>query len=175
MFIPKKTNNSYLNPKCEARAKGTGCAVYALAPIAKGELVSLWGGDVVHQSELDYSMPRLTERAIQIDEELYLLTAAEKEPNDCFNHSCDPNLGFSGQVGLVAMRDVKAGEELTFDYATSDGSAYDEFECRCGAKNCRGKVTGADWSLPVLWKKYDGYFSPYLARRIARLRGKDLV
>jgi uncharacterized protein len=70
---------------------------------------------------------------------------------------------------LVALRDIKAGEELTFDYAMSDGSPYDEFECCCGSANCRKKVTGNDWKLPGLWEKYKGYFSPYLARRIKSL------
>lgn len=163
--------HSYLNPKCEARpnARG-GCGVYALAPIQKGELVSLWGGTIIPESRLDRSMPRFTERVIQVDEGLYLLTAEQKEPNDCFNHSCDPNLGFVGQIGLAAMRDIQAGEELTFDYAMSDGGPYDEFGCHCGMPNCRGKVTGNDWKLPGLWVKYEGYFSPYLARRIEKLR-----
>ena len=163
---------SYLNPKCEARNYHSGgCGVFALEPIYKGELVSLWGGTIVHKSELDPSMPRFTQRVLQIDEELYILTAAEKEPNDCFNHSCEPNLGFTGQIGLVAMRDIEAGEQLTFDYAMSDGGPYDEFECHCGSLNCRKKVTGNDWKLPQLWAKYEGYFSPYLARRIEKLRG----
>jgi hypothetical protein len=52
----------------------------------------------------------------------------------------------------------------------SDGSPYDEFECHCGLPHCRGKIAGDDWKLPELWKKYNGYFSPYLARRIASLR-----
>ncbi|MBK9208591.1 MAG: SET domain-containing protein-lysine N-methyltransferase [Anaerolineales bacterium] len=64
-----------------------------------------------------------------MDEDLYLLTAEEKEPNDCFNHSCNPNLGFFGQIGLVALRDIKTGEELMFDYAMSEGGRYEEFEC----------------------------------------------
>ena len=68
------------------------------------------------------------------------------------------------------MRDIEAGEELTFDYAMSDGEPYDEFDCHCGADSCRGRVTGNDWKLPKLWLKYDGYFSPYLARRIENLR-----
>jgi hypothetical protein len=67
------------------------------------------------------------------------------------------------------MRDIQPGEELTFDYAMSDGSPYDEFECFCGSPNCRRKITGDDWKIPELWKKYKGYFSPYLARRIAVL------
>jgi len=162
---------SYLNSKCEARdhAKG-GCGVFANAAISKGELVSLWGGRIVRKDELNPSMPRFTERVLQMDEDLYLLTAEEKEPNDCFNHSCDPNLGFFGQIGLVALRDIQAGEEVMFDYAMSDGGPYDEFECHCGSVNCRKKITGNDWKLPELWQKYEGYFSPYLARRIASLR-----
>lgn len=169
----KKMTYSYLNPKCEAREHPSGgCGVFAREPILKGELVSMWGGKILHRSLLDPAMPRFTQRILQVDEDLYLLTAEEKEPNDCFNHSCEPNLGFIGQVGLIAMRDIEAGEELTFDYAMSDGSPYDEFECHCGSPNCRGRVTGNDWRLPELWRKYDGYFSPYLARRIQALNKK---
>jgi hypothetical protein len=162
---------SYLNPKCEARehAEG-GCGVFAQKAINEGELISLWGGTIVHKDQLDPGMPRFTQRVLQIDEELYILTAEEKEPNDCFNHSCDPNLGFSGQIGLVAMCDIQAGEELCFDYAMSDGGPYDEFECFCGSEGCRKTITGNDWKLPSLWEKYDGYFSPYLAKRIEKIR-----
>lgn len=161
---------SYLNPKCEARdhAEG-GCGVFALRLISKGDLISLWGGSIVRKQDLDPSMPRFTQRVLQVDEGLYLMTAENPEPNDCFNHSCDPNLGFTGQIGLIAMRDIQAGEELCFDYAMSDGEPYDEFNCFCGSPNCRKKVTGNDWKLPELWKKYNGYFSVYLARRIDSL------
>ena len=165
------TSFSYLNPKCEAREHPEGgCGVFAKAAIAQGELVSLWGGRIVRKQDLDPSMPRFTQRVLQMDEELYLLTAEEKEPNDCFNHSCAPNLGFFGQIGLVALRHIAAGEEVTFDYAMSDGGPYDEFECYCGSPDCRKTVTGNDWKIPALWEKYSGYFSPYLQRRIAALR-----
>jgi SET domain-containing protein len=167
----KKTSLSHLNPKCEARPHPEGgCGVFALEKIQKGGLVSLWGGQIVRKDELDPSIPRFTQRVLQVDEDLYIFTAEEPEPNDCFNHSCDPNLGFFGQIGLVAMRDIDAGEELMFDYAMSDGGPYDEFDCYCGSPNCRKKITGNDWQLPALWKKYQGYFSPYLARRIMALR-----
>jgi len=161
---------SYLSPKCIARdhLEG-GCGVFANSLVAKGELVSLWGGRIIHKAELDPSMPRFTQRVLQVDEDLYLLTAEEKEPNDCFNHSCNPNLGFFGQIGLVALREINAGEELRFDYAMSDGEDYDEFECSCGSTNCRKKITGNDWKLPELWDRYQGYFSPYLSRRIKTL------
>jgi SET domain-containing protein len=164
-------SSSYLNPKCEARKHPkAGCGVFAVSAIAKGELVSLWGGRIVEKNDLDPSLHRFTQRILQLDEDLYLLTSEEPEPNDCFNHSCEPNLGFFGQIGLVAMREIEPGEELTFDYAMSDGSPYDEFECHCGLPHCRRTIMGDDWRIPELWEKYDGYFSPYLSRRIAALR-----
>lgn len=92
------------------------------------------------------------------------------EPADYFNHSCDPNCGLSSPITLVAMRDIAVGEEACFDYAMSDSSDYDEFECHCGSPHCRGVVTGRDWMLPSLQERYWGYFSPYLQRRIEKMR-----
>jgi len=163
---------SYLNPKCDSGAfeeKG-GCGVFAREPIKKGELLSLWGGRILAEQELDPNIPDFTQRILQIEEGFYLETPASLEPSDCFNHSCEPNVGFSGQIALVAMRDIEAGEELDFDYAMCDGTPYDEFDCYCGAENCRGRVKGTDWVRPELWQKYDGYFTPYLARRIEVLK-----
>jgi SET domain len=59
------------------------------------------------------------------------------------NHSCDPNcvtqkwhvLGESC-IGLFTLRDVKAGEELTFDYNFETVGGQQK-ECLCGAKSCR--------------------------------------
>ena len=167
-------NYSFLSDKVENRIlpdKG-GCGVYAIRPISKGELITLWGGRIVRRDELDPRMPNFTQRVLQVEEDLFLETPEQLEPSDCFNHSCDPNAGMTGQIGLAAMRDIAKGEEICFDYAMSDGSNYDEFVCTCGAANCRGRITGKDWSIPELWERYGGYFSPYLQRRIERLKNK---
>jgi len=85
-----------------------------------------------------------------------------------FNHSCNPNSGLSGQITLIAIREIERDEEVCFDYAMSDSSDYDEFECHCGQPNCRKKITGRDWKLPELQGRYRDYFSPYLQRRIIK-------
>jgi hypothetical protein len=86
------------------------------------------------------------------------------------NHSCEPNVGFSGNIVLVAMHDISAGEELTTDYALFDD--YDgEMECRCRTGSCRGVISGRDWQRPELQRKYGDYFSTYLLRRIGAPRG----
>jgi uncharacterized protein len=92
------------------------------------------------------------------------------EVGDFVNHSCAPNAGLAGQMALVALRSIRAGEEVCYDYAMSDGSDYDEFACSCGTSMCRGKVTGRDWRLSELQERYEGHFSPYLHRRMLAQR-----
>ena len=100
-------------------------------------------------------------------DKLYLVPTEPLEPTDHVNHSCTPNCGFRGQVSLITMRKVEAGEELTFDYAMSDSSPYDEFICHCDSVWCRGQITGRDWQMQTLQSRYEGYFSAYLAAKIA--------
>ena len=85
----------------------------------------------------------------------------------CLNHSCDPTVGVRGQITFVAMRDVPAGAELTIDYAMIDGDPRERMDCACGAAGCRKVVTGEDWRRPELQRRYAGYFSRYIADRIA--------
>ena len=108
--------------------------------------------------------------SIQVEENIYQVPCREPEGGDFINHSCMPNAGLSSSVSLVAMRDIRPGEEICFDYAMSDGTPYDEFECQCGTLYCRGQVTGDDWQRLELQKRYAGYFSPYLQRRINQLQ-----
>ncbi|MEP7047205.1 MAG: SET domain-containing protein-lysine N-methyltransferase [Ilumatobacteraceae bacterium] len=147
--------------------KGYGSVVGE--PIAAGEIVAAFGGRCVRRDEFDLLPASQQVRSVQIDENLYMAGAPEPEPADFINHSCDPNCVLSGNVLIVAARDIAVGEEVTYDYATTDGSDYDEFECSCGTSMCRGKVSGHDWMLPELQLRYRGSFSPYLAKRIAAL------
>jgi uncharacterized protein len=160
----------FLTPKARpASTSGTGHGSIAVDAIAAGEVVAAFGGRCVTRDEFDLLPHDQQLRSVQIDDDLYMAGAPEPEPADFINHSCEPNCRLTGNVILVAARDLAGGEELTYDYATSDGSDYDEFECACGSALCRGKVTGHDWMLPELQLRYRGSFSPYLAKRIADL------
>jgi hypothetical protein len=163
----------YLTPKARLASNGTrgrdGHCSIANEPIAAGETIAAFGGRCIARAELELLSTSQQRRSIQIDDTLFLAGALEPEPADFVNHSCEPNCGMSGSVLVVALRDIAAGEELTYDFAMSDGSDYDEFECTCGSALCRGKVTGHDWMLPELQLRYRGHFSPYLGRRIADL------
>jgi hypothetical protein len=161
---------NWLSPKAEARpAGGKGWGSFALETIPAGETVAAFGGWIVTGAYLEGLSDDRQSRSIQVDSDLYLLSGDTPEAGDMLNHSCDPNCGLLGQTLLVAMRDIAPGEEMCFDYAMCDASDYDEFRCLCGASTCRESVTGSDWRDPDLQSKYDGWFSPYLARRIAAL------
>jgi hypothetical protein len=168
----ERKSYSYLSPKCsvvEAPEKG-GHAVRAVAPVAAGEVVAVWSGGILTTQELAGLPEHYREHTVQVEEGLFLTSFVPDDPADFINHSCDPNAGMSGQIVLVAMRAIPEGEEITFDYAMTDGDPYDEFTCACQTPRCRGRVSGDDWRLPELWGRYAGYFAPYLQRRIDRLR-----
>jgi SET domain-containing protein len=147
-----------------------GYGLFALEAVAQDEVLVAWSGPVLTLAEVRALSRAEQGHTMQIDDELYLGPASMVEPADYVNHSCDPNAGIRGQVVLVALRAIAPGEEVCFDYAMADGSPFDEFECGCETAKCRGRVTGNDWQLPELWARYDGYFSAYLQRRIAKMR-----
>jgi len=159
----------HVSSKLEGRlipSKG-GRGLFARERVRAGETLLVWGGDVVTGEQLSWMSEEKHRLAVQIEEDLYLVTPNEG-PADWVNHSCDPNAGLIGQIVLVALHDIQKGDEICFDYATTDGSSYDEFECGCGGRHCRTHVTGDDWKLPELQTRYKGHFSPYIQRRIDR-------
>ena len=159
---------SWLSPLAVRRPAGAkGMGVFAVADVPADTTVAAFGGNVVDRHELDRLDEAVRVHALQIDEELYLAGDPPFDDADYVNHSCDPNCGIIGSVLLVTMRDVAAGEELCFDYAMTDTDDYDEFACSCGTATCRRVVSGADWKDPELRDRYRGWFSAYIARRIA--------
>ncbi len=161
---------SYLSPQLEARplAEKGYFGVFARQPVQQGELLVIWSGKLVSAQHLSSLSELEISRSVQVEEELYLVPIVEGELGDFVNHSCNPNAGLQGQIALVALRDIQAGEEICYDYAMTDGSDYDEFECHCCDAACRQRITGSDWQLPELQMRYAGHFSPYLQRRIDR-------
>ena len=163
--------SSYISPKAaKGRPSGIeGRGLIAVAPIAQDEIVAVKGGHIVDGDTLAALPERLRNSDVQIADDLHLAAVeeAEYEPVMLYiNHSCEPNVGFAGNIVLVAMRDIQPGEELTTDYALFDD--YDgSMPCQCGTALCRGVITGYDWQHPDLQRKYRGYFSWYLQRRIA--------
>jgi SET domain-containing protein len=161
---------SYRSPKTEVRESNIhGRGLFASAAISKDEVVAVKGGHVVTREQVKEICLQLGPVEIQVDDGLFIapVTADERESSVLYtNHSCDPNIGVRGEITFVAMRDIRSGEELTHDWAMTDNDDY-SLKCNCRSSRCRSNLTGKDWQRPELQKKYAGYFSAYLAKKIA--------
>ena len=162
---------TYRSPKVEISDNTlAGRGVIAIAPVGKDEIVAIKAGNIITRTELGQATLDAGDMALQIDDDFYIAPRFPDEVDDMsvfINHSCDPNVGFRGQVVYVAMRDIEAGEELTHDYAMERSDDY-LLDCHCGSPLCRGKVTGQDWKLPELQQRYGDYFSIYIRNKFQR-------
>jgi SET domain-containing protein len=144
----KKTIND--RDKLELReVPGKGRGVFARTPFAKGDEVLEFFGKRVDRDELDDLM-----HALQVGPRTFL--TASGDIDDYVNHSCDPNTGIrddaAGRVTLFALSALEVGDEITFDYATTQANGFSTMECGCGAEQCRKTI--ADWKdIPAAKRK----------------------
>ena len=171
--------SSYFHPNLVVKSSPiAGKGVFAKAAIKKGEIINVFTGLIVTKEEYEKLLKlfgdTIEDYKTKLADNFYLISMVDDktvlEDEDFINHSCNPNVGVRGQVMMAAMRDIKPGEEVTFDYAMTDNDPEDDFICKCGAKNCRKMVRGSDWKLPELQKRYRGYFSWYLQEKIDKLK-----
>jgi len=115
-----------------------GC--YTTKPIRKGTRVVEYTGERITNAEGD--------RRYQDREITYLFGLSDGrhviDGNGIaalINHSCDPNCEAEesrGRVWITALRDIRTGEELTYDYHLYDGEG--DMPCRCQTRRCRGSL-----------------------------------
>jgi hypothetical protein len=121
------------SPALEVRISGiSGNGVYALTSIPKGVLVTTCAGKIYSTRDCP-----TTHHALQIGEDLWLWSDGSNL-DDNINHSCEPNVGFTGEgLELYSLRTIATGEEICWDYSTSLIEEDWSLECRCGTKTCR--------------------------------------
>jgi hypothetical protein len=133
----------------------------------RGEVVAIWRGRTITEQEAVNLSAVERDQLLQVDDDAFLVNDEDLLAADYINHSCEPNCGFTDASTLVAMRDIAAGESVTFDYSMSDTNSFITFDCRCGTASCRGRMSGDDWNLSQLQERYSGWFAPHVARLIA--------
>lgn len=146
------------SPLVEARNSAIhGTGVYAIAPIKKGTRIIEYLGERISHAEAD----RRYEHKGDDDGHTFLFIASERTVIDAgvagndarfINHSCKPNcetaivaIGGRNRVFIDAIRDIKPGEELGYEYqltweTTDDPKELALYACRCGARKCRGTM-----------------------------------
>lgn len=152
--LKKKVSKLASSPLVEARhSKIHGTGVYAIAPIKKGTRVLEYLGERISHDEADARY----EAKGDDNGHTFLFIASNRtvidagvDGNDArfINHSCAPNCETvieTSRVFIDAIRNIKPGEELGYDYqltweSTDDPAELALYACRCGAKKCRGTM-----------------------------------
>ena len=135
--------------------------LYAAKNIKAGTKIIYYKGKIITKKETERNPKYDNDKAI------YLFNLNSKYDLDgdftfntarLINHSCNPNCEVSGsglKVWVYAIKDIKADEELTYDYGFSFDEDYKQFPCKCGSKNCVGYIVREEsrWRI----KKYEKY------------------
>jgi SET domain-containing protein len=152
-----KKNKRASGRRIQVRRSGIhGKGVFALRDIAEGETVIEYVGEIITWKQADKRAPS------DPDDEnhtFFFSIADGKRVIDAnvggnaarwINHSCDPNCESdeddeTERVFIKALRNIKAGEELYYDYGLVIDERYTpklkaQYRCLCGAKNCRGTM-----------------------------------
>jgi uncharacterized protein len=181
--LPKKKRMfSWMNPKLEVRdTQKYGKGIFAMDNIKADEMLIVMGGYIIDIETENNLNSFQVDKPIEISEEFSFCPMQPSDmnlmPQHYVNHSCNPNVGFRGSNFMVAIKDIKKGEEIVYDYAmvissNPKSTNYFEMECHCGAKDCRKIINEEGWKDPVLQQKYAGYFQYYIEKKIKNLNKK---
>lgn len=150
---------------CEVRSSEIhGRGVYATKLIPKEQRIIEYVGERIDKEESGRRGISQQAKSVKTgDAAVYIFTLSKKYDIDgdvpwntarLINHSCEPNCEAwieGRRIYVHSLRDIQAGEELTFDYGF-DVECYEDHPCRCGARSCIGYIVSrAQW--PELRKK----------------------
>jgi SET domain-containing protein len=130
-----------------------GKGVYAIRPIKAGDTVLEYKGEIITWKKAQRLHPHDPNQPnhtfyFHLDDGHVIDAKYRGNSARWINHSCEPNLEANQEgyrVFLTALRDIKVGEELSYDYGLMiDGRKTQklkkEYACLCSAANCRGTM-----------------------------------
>ena len=142
------------NRRIQVRKSGVhGKGVFALQDIPEGETIIEYVGEVITWKEAQRRHPWNPADPnhtfyFHVDDKRVIDAAVGGNSARWINHSCDPNCEADeedGRIFIKSLRNIKAGEELSYDYGLIIDEPYTkklkaEYPCWCGSKNCRGTL-----------------------------------
>ncbi|MFC1723918.1 SET domain-containing protein [Nanoarchaeota archaeon] len=147
-----------------------GTGVFARNDIFKGERVIEYVGEKISKEESDKRYNEWLNNKSKDDGTVYIFTLDDNYDIDgnvdyntarFINHSCSPNCetdNTDGHIYILAKRDIKKGEEITYNYGYNLED-YEDHPCRCGSPDCVGYIVDEDdWpELKEILKKKESH------------------
>ena len=127
----------------KSKIQGTGG--FAKVDIRRGKRIVEYDGPRISQAEAQALLERGNAYIFTLNDEVAIDGWVRWNPARFINHSCEPSCEsriVRDRVWLYALRSIKSGEELTYDYGYSLDDAEDN-PCRCGAPSCVGYIVAA--------------------------------
>jgi len=135
--------------------------LYASKNIKSGSKIIEYIGKLISKKETE------TNPKFDNEKDIYLFNLNNKYDLDgdyswntarLINHSCNPNCEVDGKglkLWITAIKDIKKGEELSYDYGFGYDVDYKQFPCKCGSQNCVGYIVreGSRWRINKKFKK----------------------
>ena len=142
------------------KSKIDNYGLYATKDIKKGTRVIEYKGKIITRIEAEKNPKYDNDKAI------YLFNINKRSDLDgdfnfntarLINHSCDPNCEVTGsglKVWVYAIKNIKKGDEFSYDYGFGFDEDFKNYPCRCKSKNCCGYIVreGSRWRIKK-WKK----------------------
>jgi SET domain-containing protein len=124
-----------------------GIGGFARVALPKGTRLLEYVGEKISKQESLRRCESGNEFVFSINEHVDLDGCVDWNPARWLNHSCAPSceaVPEGEHIWLVAIRDIPAGEEITFNYGY-DLVDYKEHPCGCGAPNCVGYIVAEEF------------------------------
>jgi hypothetical protein len=159
---------NYHNVAIEKAEPVKGRGVFAMRAFLPGECVIIGLVKSFAEHRTNYS--------IQLFWDVH---ANFEEPAIVINHSCGPNVAVSpnrfGAYDFIALVEIKVGDEICFDYATTEYESISVPECSCGAKDCRSRSGGYSLLGEDHQLKEAGLVAPYLSEEKTQTVSRKII
>ena len=151
---PVSPSASTSKRRIQVRRSGVhGKGVFALQDLAEGETLIEYVGEIISWDEAQDRHPHDPEDPnhtfyFHVNEDRVIDALYGGNSSRWINHSCGPNCEAdeeNDRIFIKALRNIKAGEELNYDYGLIIDEPYTkklkaEYPCWCGSANCRGTL-----------------------------------
>ena len=131
----------YMNNLIFGKSNISGKGIFANKSFKEGEEIIEFKGELFTYANLPTPYDKVDDHYVQIDKDLYMGPSGYFD--DFINHSCDPNSGLkinAKKAILIAIKDIKKGNEITWDYSTVILERDWELNCLWQSKNCRKTI-----------------------------------
>ncbi|MCP4405723.1 MAG: SET domain-containing protein [bacterium] len=148
----------YVSEKIEVRETKKGKSLFVVGQIGKNETIFEFERNFIEDP---------TGTSMQIDNGVHQEATDSDALENSLNHSCKPN-GYIEFRDLTyrALHPIARGEELTFNYNTTEWDMVKGFQCQCGHNGCYGHIMGFKYLTCKQQKEIEPWLSSFLKEKL---------